>query len=274
MLSLHIFIDMEKFSIIHPSSILSPYIKNYWILEMEDIAHISERIIPTGYINLVFHRGNRMYSSSDRDLQPRSFICGQSMGFSDLSTTDTVNMIVVVFQAHGASAFFDIPLNEFYEQTISVNDIEDKALKDLGKRIVETADNQVCINLIEQFLLKRLDSIKDYNYKRISAAIESINTQNQIKMEDIAEKVCLSYKQFNRVFAQHVGTGPKEFSRIVRFHRALYTLQNNTNINLTELTYRCGFYDQSHLIREFKSFSGYTPTEYLTICVPYSDYFS
>jgi len=196
------------------------------------------------------------------------------MGFSDLSTTDTVNMIVVVFQAHGASAFFDIPLNEFYEQTISVNDIEDKALKDLGKRIVETTENQLCINLIEQFLLKRLDSIKDYNYKRISAAIESINKQNQIKMEDIAEKVCLSYKQFNRVFAQHVGTGPKEFSRIVRFHRALYTLQNNTNINLTELTYRCGFYDQSHLIREFKSFSGYTPSEYLAICMPYSDYFS
>lgn len=274
LLILHIFIDMEKYSVIHPSSLLSPYVKNYWILEIDGLTHISERIIPTGYINLIFHKGNRMYSSSEKGLQPRSFVCGQSSGFTDLSTSDTLNMIVVVFQPHGTSAFFDIPLNEFYNQAISINDIEDKSLADLGNRIMDTADNQLCIDQIEQFLLKRLHSIKDYNYKRISAAIRSINTQHQIKIEDLAENVCLSYKQFSRIFAQHVGMGPKEFTRIVRFHRALYTLQRDVNINLTELTYKCGFYDQSHLIREFKNLSGYTPNEYLAVCNPYSDYFS
>ena len=41
-----------------------------------------------------------------------------------------------------------------------------------------------------------------------------------------------------------------------------------------QLEYECGYYDQAHFIKEFKQFSGYTPTEYRTVCEPYSDFFS
>jgi AraC-like DNA-binding protein len=54
----------------------------------------------------------------------------------------------------------------------------------------------------------------------------------------------------------------------------LFVLQFNPHIDLTQLAFECGFYDQSHLIKEFKTFSGYTPAEYLAVCNPYSDYFS
>jgi len=265
---------MENFSIIYPSDVLAFYIKHYWILEIESHTSISERIIPTGYVNLVFHKADRMYSSSQKSLQPQSFICGQNSDYADLSAKGKVYMIVVVFQPHGANAFFNIPIDKFYGQCISVNDIESKHLSELEDRIQNTDNNNQCINLIEKYLIRKLYSLENYQYKRIISTIQQINTQTQINITNLADKACLSTKQFNRIFMQYVGTSPKEFSRIIRFQRSLYTLQTKPEISLTELSYHCGYYDQSHLIRDFKSFSGYNPSEYLSVCAPYSDYFS
>lgn len=81
-------------------------------------------------------------------------------------------------------------------------------------------------------------------------------------------------KQFNRIFSEYVGSNPKEFTRTIRFQRALHILEKQPPISLTALAYQCGYFDQSHLIKDFKALSGYTPTEYLVACPPHTDYFS
>lgn len=77
-----------------------------------------------------------------------------------------------------------------------------------------------------------------------------------------------------RLFNDYVGAGPKEFMRIVRFHKALYTLQTHLAMPFTVLAHECGYHDRAHLIRDFRQFSGYTPGEYVAVCAPFSDYFS
>ena len=107
----------------------------------------------------------------------------------------------------------------------------------------------------------------------MDAVIKGI-TQPMINVSTLLQIACLSDKQLSRIFAEYVGSMPKEVIRIVRLQRALYSLQNSATENFTQLAYECGFYDQAHLIKEFKTFSGYTPKEYLLVCDPYSDYFS
>jgi len=113
-----------------------------------------------------------------------------------------------------------------------------------------------------------------YNLKRISVVLHQINEQAKTNISELSETACLSSKQFNRIFLDYVGATPKEFLRIVRMQRALFKVQQNPSISFAQLAYECGFSDQSHMIKEFKLFSGYTPTEYLSLCAPYSDYFS
>jgi len=112
--------------------------------------------------------------------------------------------------------------------------------------------------MIENYLLNRLHSFDEYNMKRIDAVVKGINEQPMINVTALSQIACLSDKQLNRVFAEYVGSMPKEFIRIVRLQRALYLLQNSATENFTQLAYECGFYDQAHLIKEFKAFSGYT----------------
>lgn len=215
-----------------------------------------------------------MFSKTSNELQPQSFICGLSTGFTELTSTGDIDMIVVVFQPFGAKAFFSIPINEFFNNCISINDIGDVALKELENQIQETQDSLTSIKLIENYFIKQLYSFEDYNCKRIATAIDIINKKNQIDIVSLSNITCLSYKQFTRIFTEYVGAKPKEFTRIIRFQRALYILQTNSLINLTQLAFECGYYDQPHLIREFKAFSGCTPTEFIANCTPYSDYFS
>lgn len=215
-----------------------------------------------------------MFSETNKELQPQSFIGGISTEFTELTSTGNVDMIVVVFQPFGARAFFPLSMSEFFNNCISVNDIGDISLKELANQIQDVQESKLSIELIEKHFIKQLHSFDHYNYKRVVAAIEAVNSQPQIDVVTLSKTACLSYKQFTRIFTEYVGAKPKEFTRIIRFQRALYILQTNPRISLTQLAFECGYYDQPHLIKEFKTFAGCTPTEFMVNCLPYSDYFS
>ena len=187
-----------------------------------------------------------------------------------------IEMITVVFQPYAARAILQLPLKFFYGELIAVDAIEDLELSILSRKVIEADDHETCIRLIEQFLIHRLYRFEgyEYNLKRISAVLHQINEQAKTNISELSETACLSSKQFNRIFLDYVGATPKEFLRVVRMQRALFKVQQNPSISFAQLAYECGFSDQSHMIKEFKLFSGYTPTEYLSLCAPNSDYFT
>jgi len=264
---------MEEFVIVQPSPLLAPYIKNYWFLKTASDSPTLERTVPIGMMSLIFHRGNLLLSVHDKELQPRVFLCGHEKTFADLEYTGQINMISVVFRPVGVKAFFDFPINRINNLRVTAGDLEDKELAELEQSITSTEDDRLCIFLIEQFLLKRLSPLAEYNLKRIAATIRLIGS-GQTDVTLLADAACLSTKQFQRIFSEYVGSNPKEFSRTIRFQRALHRLEICPQISLTTLAYECGYFDQSHMIKDFKVFSGYTPSEYLDVCPPYSDYFS
>lgn len=265
---------MQSFKIIKPSSILAPYVRHYWILQDEAVVPVTERTLPVGCVQLVFHRGKQLLLPKEGRLQPQTFICGQSAGFSDVLSTGEIEMITVVFQPYASKVFLQTPAHLFYGKQVATDEMGDKELEDLSKRIMDTPGYEQCIRLIEQFFLKRLRDFSEYNLNRMPAVFAEIHEEPHASVVQLAETACLSTKQFGRIFTDYVGATPKEFIRIVRMQRALSLLQQNVTASFAQVAYECGFFDQSHMIKEFKLFSGYTPAEYLSICAPYSDYFS
>ena len=264
---------MESFSIIQPSELLAPYIRHYWTLDAS-ASQEPQRIIPTGCMQLVLHRGSRLLSVSKQSLQPSAFLCGQGTTYSDLAQTGSVSMVVVVFQPFGARAFFDIPMNELSGQNVGFDELNDPLLNELYEKVAAESDAASCVWQIEQALLQRLRRFTDYSHKRLLAVVGQVNRSSSVSAAALAETACLSYRQFNRMFSSYVGVAPKEFLRVVRFQRALYYLQHNPSISFTQLAYACGFYDQPHMVREFQSLSGLTPGQLVALCPPHSDYFS
>ncbi|MDU1891711.1 MAG: helix-turn-helix domain-containing protein [Dysgonomonas sp.] len=261
---------MESFQIIYPSSLLTPYVKQYWFLSVDNIERGIQRMIPSGSAYLVFNRGQTIYSSGNDCMSFGGYLAGQRTAFIDIYF-GKLDLIMVIFQPIAARIFFNIPIDELEEKNIEISLLGDSLLKELNERLKNEYNNIECIHLIEQFFFKRLHLFNDYNYKRLATAIQDFQ-KGESDIPRLADSTCLGYKQFKRIFAEYAGINPKSFIQINRFSKALYYLQSQPLLSLNDLAYKCGYYDKSHLIKDIKQYSGYTPREFLQISDPYSEY--
>ena len=265
-----------NFRLIQPAISLSMYIKHYWFLEMEACEAVGERVIPTGYAELTFHFADHLLKRKLTDeMQPGIIICGQKTDFFDVLPTGKISMLSVQFYPHSAGLFFDLPINELANETLDLNDIIGTPARELEEQLYDLPTLEEKVKRIESFLLFRLSRKTEYSWNRISHNIKLINQSNgMITTDQLASEACLSRKQHERIFKQMVGLSPKQFLKVIRFQYALYAHQQQPNESLTELAYRCGYYDQSHMINDFRELSGITPKQYFNECSdPISDYF-
>lgn len=258
---------MERFLSIPPSPLLVPYVKEYWFLSTDSTYQSKQRAIPSGHAGLIFNRGGNIYSE-EYGLHPKSYLFGQSVKPINMHF-DNLNIVIVVLQPFGIKMLFNISGNDLKGQNVGL-DLLSPRLKELETHLFDTPDEQKVVCLIENFLLSNLDSSEDYNYNRFVSVIRSIE-MGESNISKLADRTCLGYKQFKRLFSEYVGLNPKEFIQINRFSKTLHSLQTSPFTNLNEIACKCGYYDKSHLIREVKSLSGYTPNEFLSNADPYSD---
>ena len=81
-------------------------------------------------------------------------------------------------------------------------------------------------------------------------------------MDQLAEEIGYTARYIDKCFRSEVGLSPKQLAKIFRFQATVQALNHRSNQALTEVAVDLGYYDQSHLIHEFKTFSGMTPKKY------------
>lgn len=260
----------NEFTLFLPCYALSSFVRYYWILRSRK--KLSALTFPVGYPQLIFHRKNTLYIPELQAYQPRFAISGQVNFSATLQSTDDTEMIVVVFKPQAAT-LFDIPVSAFYNSEIAVYDLRDSGLKDLADRVLDAESPEDGIGIIERCLISRLNEKHIYDFDRIGASLNMLLSDCKTTVRDMAEASCLGKRHFERVFFNAVGMKPKEYSRIVRFQRSLWLIQNG-NRNYIDIAFKSGYSDQSHFIRECREYSGLTPSELIAKQPIYSDLFS
>jgi len=110
---------------IKPAEILSKYIKNYFIVEIDNSINFmsKERVFPYGNATLVFHYGSPskfQKKNSSEYIEPNLVICGQQSNYYDLSLSGKTGMILIVFKPHGVKSFFNFPITELLNENLSL----------------------------------------------------------------------------------------------------------------------------------------------------------
>ncbi len=267
-----------KYYISKPSLPLSKFIKHYWTIENcipNSREHI-QRIVPSGLLELIFYFGDKPVSTDkNKSINENTLIAGQLREFYDIEITGKLSLFSVFFQPHGLSMFLDIPLDELYNQNVPLKFIFKNNVNELEAKLFEANSFTERVMIIEHYFLALLKkNEQEYNFERIKKSIELIKkSKGVIKIGFLASEACFSRKQFERIFSSFIGTSPKQFLKIIRFQNAINEKSKDENINLTTLAYKCGYYDQSHMINDFRKLSGMSPKQYFNQCEPYSDYF-
>lgn len=267
-----------SFQILYPSPKLAPYIKMYWTMKgsvKSGEQHI-QRIIPNGLTEIIFYQNDVPESSTKNGfLKDKSQISGQKNIPFDLIVSGQIKLFSILFKPHGISRFFNIPASELFNQTIPLRYLLGSQLDKIEDELFEATSNSEQVAIVEKLLLQLSAKRESYKLPRITESVIQINAENENKtIPDLAAVACLSRKQFERNFTELIGISPKQFMKVIRFQRALFIQQNNSNLKLTELACNVGYFDQSHMISDFKELSGFTPGQYFQQCSAYSDYFS
>lgn len=267
-----------NYCIARPSLLLSKFVKHYWTIEncMPVGQEHIQRIVPNGLSELIFYLGDKPVSKDkNKSINENSVISGQLSEFYDIQISGKLSLFSILFQPQGLSMFLDIPLNELHNQNIPLKFILKNNTNKLENRLFETNSFAERIRIVEQYLFKLFHKRGHaYNYDRIRKSVSLINqSKGVINIDLLASKACLGRKQFERIFLYNIGISPKQFLKIVRFQNTINEKSKDKSISLTDLTYKCGYYDQSHMINDFKKLSGISPKQYFNECEPSSDYF-
>lgn len=248
---------------------LREYVRYYWILESDEPFCVLT--FPIACPQIIFHRKTPLFIPELGISQNEFTISGQVNFPAHLQSDGNLDMIVAVFHPHTISLFIDTPPSAFYNLEISGYDIENRKFNETATRIFDSESILDSIRILEEWLMTKIKPC--INKERIKHSLGKLLLTPSTPVTELADTACLSKRQYERIFREYVGMNPKEYARIVRFQKSMWMLQHG-NRNYADIAAACGYADQSHLIREFKSMTGHSPKSILSICQPYSDLFT
>lgn len=241
-----------------------------YILHYEDYNpdHPKEKILPDGGIDLLIDLTeepkqifcNNNYSQFRRI--KKGWISGIRKEYITIGAAHQA-MIVVRFKPGRAFPFFRFPLSELTGQVIELDEIWNSRFLHLRDQLVNISNPDKRIETVENFLL-RISKHKLEINKSIEYTIKELDKkESSLKMRDLAEKIGYSHKHLVHLFETKVGITPKFYSRIMKFQKAVISMEKKQNVDWFDLAYQCSYYDQSHFVNEFKKFSDLNPSSYL-----------
>lgn len=256
-----------RYTEIKPGARLKEYVKCYYIYESETNVAFEDIVFPSGCIEIIFNLGTGKWQTAVGDAfvtTPPVELWGQIIRPLPIKSVGKNTMLGIRFFPHAAAYFLNDKVDLFNNQVIDLSNISDKAVNILYSRLLETTTWNKRIELIEKLLLDRLS----FSQRKLSKVAVVSSIMNEISQDDffdnienVASRYGITSRYVQKLFLQYTGLTPKLYSKINRFQNSL-RLITQKEVSLTSIAYDCGYFDQSHFIREFKSFTGSTPSAY------------
>ena len=201
-----------------------------------------------------------------------SWISGERTEPIIVDEAGSVHLVGVRMRAGGGWPFFGVPLREFSGQVLELEAILGTEASELREQLGEAPSDDTRLDLVEDWLRERMSS-RTPPTPAVGRAVGIIQRgADTVRIGRIADEIGISHKHLLREFERCVGLTPKVLARICAFQRVIHSVGQRAEVNWAETAARFGYHDQAHLIREFRAFSGLTPSAYLSKRGPFLNY--
>lgn len=207
------------------------------------------------------------------DQQTGEITKGKPAGILGLSTHYIGNMTFngcylffeIRFKPNGFNRLFRLAANELINHIFSVDDIFDNTVVSFLARLQEASDLNEMATISNAFLVHRLRNQKTISYEDRITAVSNliVKNENHLAVDQLAAYANMSIRNFERRFVEQVGIPPRLFCSITRFNYALNLKIKHPNVHWSSIAYECGYFDQMHFIKDFRKFSGSSPSVFL-----------
>ncbi|MDY8092795.1 helix-turn-helix domain-containing protein [Paenibacillus polymyxa] len=258
-----------------PSAALKAYVACYWesgpanrvvagnlAASYEDTALLSlpqeetmERVLPDGCTDILLEYDpvNKRQELSYCGTFTQPFVSARQAG-------SETRIFAVRFFPGGAHYFHGMPTHLFTGGNYRLEDIWPESIGIIGERIMEAQNFNERVRIMDKYLNQLLLRQRTNDCDLMKNLLHRIFVSDgSVGVKELAECEAISERQLNRKFGQWIGISPKKFSEVVRFQSVLYSIQSGGGLDWTELALKHSFFDQAHLIRDFRRFYGDSP---------------
>ena len=243
----------------HPA--LTPFIKMLWSYQ-SDTDYGLDYVVPNGRLQLLInlHENQHRLYSADGILRERfSGLCiqGPTTRRVVIDTANQKDIVGVTFHPGASMPIFAVQEADLANSMIDLEDVWPKGAQTVYQRVSDASHNHERLDVLEACLLQQLA----YPSRQVAVVQHAswLLSKGQ-SVRAVASAVDMPSTSFTGLFRKYGGMAPKTFARIERMQRLMKMLDNGDS--WSELAYDNGYSDQAHMIREFRSFSGVSPTRY------------
>lgn len=233
-------------------------------------SHLIERLLPDGHVDFIVDlTAGPKHIFDNETLQKKQackkgWISGARTQLISIDAGGANDSMMIVRLCLGAAFnIFKLPLSEVTDKVVDADLVLGHSFYDLRDALMEADGARAKIKVMECFLLKRYQesaqppSVLQYAFNQL------VSAPHQQAIQQLASKTGYSHKHLITLFRKYAGVTPKELMKVMRFQKVVHELETTNAINWSQVAFDCGYYDQAHFIKEFRTFSGYSPASYL-----------
>jgi AraC-like DNA-binding protein len=254
----------NRFNILTPPQILKKDVECFILNKFNSKEGTAIHTFPSGMPGIVFQHyegrpaiENIALQSGRMSFPPTLFVYGPGTESSTMNFgKGSYTVIQVLLKPHALKALFGLNALALKQCTVELNEFSGK---DINEQLMNAYSEQEQVALLTSFLIGKLkpanarDELVEESLRLIHKSCGTMTVKELLGHLDISER------QFERRFSQTVGISPLAYIRVKRFNEALRLMKTGQYGTLTEVAYALNFHDQSHFIREIKTFTGSTP---------------
>lgn len=249
--------------LLRPSPPLAAHVQffGYWH-NAQSTTHRS-RALPRGAATVIIDLGPRErvdFFAADATTRldvGTAFIAGAGVTSYVTQIDPSQTVLTIHFRPGGASAFLPAPQDDLEDTCVDLDTIWGRDATILRARLIEAPSARSRVALVESFLLARMRS-RD---PTVGAVLLAAERQPSLRVAEASALTGLSARRLIASFRTEVGLTPKTYLRVRRFQAAMRLLDAG-DANGARIAADLGYYDQAHFVRDFRSFTAMTPTEY------------
>ncbi|KAB7726852.1 helix-turn-helix domain-containing protein [Rudanella paleaurantiibacter] len=262
----------QKFMRLFPSPGLREIVQCYGIIHFvfpRDVAIPVKAYTPKPAESIEFFLRDPEYvvypGVSQKVKRPSAILSGQQTVTFDRYVGRDFLFFNIHFQPGTLFRLFGIPAYGLTNTFIDAETVLSKEIKELTEQLKNAESYPELIQQAELFISRLIRRSKKEAHGIDRAAQLLLHHTNPISMDWLASQSCLSPRQFERKFKERMGITASQLARIARFDKAFILKNAQPHLDWLSVAIQCGYYDYSHLVRDYKEFTGLTPAFFLEV---------
>lgn len=250
-----------------PTFQLQQYVKTYLVVDDTCGAFAKQQLktFPGTHTEIVFSFGDAVdfLHPSPFYFKPYSaYVGGHTFEPNIYTPRAILRFVGVVLTPLGAGHLLGVPQKHFLGKKVDLEDIFGLSVKDTCDKLQYAKNHFEAIRVIEAFLCALANRVRVKN-AILETFVNCIDASHgMVRLSKLVSHTGVSVRGIERAFKEYVGFSAKQLCCLSRFAKALH-LVNSGMRDWSNIVGECGYYDQAHFIKEFRSFTNSSPARYL-----------